>query len=264
MSARVHSRRGASALVAVGIATAIAMAGCIVFGVVAAFNPAIPAAVSDLTKTLLQVVGVAFLGACASLLTTQFQNRHAELAAEDELRREARRHTEEALRTLLTEAIDNYHRVKRARRTLRAKTGPVDRGVLDIASYDECMSVLMDVQLELEQWKRFTKSLPAYQQVVVSASRPDGRPSTLADEFATAERFLNEVLDEYAASWRSVRDASTGLPLSRFPVLCAFFDSASFRPGAAIPLSRIQHAVAASLTMTADDIDSAESGRAGR
>jgi hypothetical protein len=150
----------------------------------------------EFAKDLAQFVTISGLGGLVAFVIGNEQR------ARDEAK-QAREQQDAALKEFLAQVTATYVGIKRARRTLRAEAGALDKTArLKMAVYDEQMTALNEAQLEFEEFKWAVEAF--------ANSRFDA--TEVRKCFAHVEKYLNKVLKEY-------RDNRKSLPLEFDPTV---------------------------------------------
>ncbi|MGX1561274.1 hypothetical protein [Streptomyces sp. NPDC055506] len=213
----------------------------------------------EVAKTSLQVLAVAILGSLATLATLSFtQSRTRKEDLHDKKlerwqrrvsdRRDKRHRQDELLRSTLQATVTSYNRVKRVRRLLLAETQGSSGRSITIETYDKYMAVLIDQQLEFEQ---FTKLAPLINDerlnaAAVAASVEIKTGNSLAKHYSEIEVFLNRVIDEYQTQRYSMAGGST-FPVFHLPRLTGFLSKEEFSPGVSTHIASIVEALQVAL-----------------
>lgn len=206
----------------------------------------------EAAKTSMQVLAVAFLGSSATLATLTFTQSRAREADLHDRKLEAwqrqasdlrdhRDRQDELLRSTLQATVTSYNRVKRVRRLLLAETQGPDERTVSIKTYDKHMAVLIDQQLEFEQFKRLAPFMND-ERVNKATAGVDTEIKTgnwLAACYREIEIFLNVVIDEYQANRHSIIAGSIGFPLHDLPKLSNFLSKEGFKPGVSAQIALI-------------------------
>jgi hypothetical protein len=166
----------------------------------------------ELAKALMEVLVVVAIGAVISLAIDRYQDGQTKAAGAEATARDTRHRRDELVRATVTDAIDNYHRVKRARRLLRAQIyAGSDGDLVSLAPYDEHLAAINDAQLNFERLKRMVPLLTV----------PGAAVSSLESNLRTVEQSLGELCKEYEGKRRIVAHAGEAT-LDDLPKLRAF------------------------------------------
>ncbi|MGA8726233.1 MAG: hypothetical protein WB565_14465 [Acidimicrobiales bacterium] len=213
-----------------------------------------------MAKTALAVLAVASIGGFATLATFTFQQSRTREVEERDQRlerwrldaenaRDRRDRQDQFLRSLLTDTLTAYHRVKRVRRLIGAETTGPSGGFVTLAVYDNYISQLVDEQLEFEKFKRLAP--------FIADERINTEGHTiLRNCYAKIERSLNKVIDEYKENRQKLVGTDRRCTLDALPRLSGFIGK-EFVPDVSRQIDRIcadlQAAVLQPLVLTNPD-----------
>ncbi|HUE79398.1 MAG TPA: hypothetical protein VMN38_07185 [Sphingomicrobium sp.] len=173
----------------------------------------------EFAKALLQVGVVSVAATLLSVLVFDHQRRSA-------LRKEAAAATDkqlqfrdDVLKGTLARITVTYNGTKKARRTMRALglQRTVEKSLIRLARYDECMAEVNDAQLELEAIKSDVKtSRSAYP----SADK-------LASSLKSMEQYLGALIEEYETVRARLGDTTAEIPMRKVPRFADFVGPSS-------------------------------------
>jgi len=163
----------------------------------------------EFAKALLQVGIVSVAGTLLSVLVFDHQRRSAankEAVAAAEKQQQFR---DDALKGTLGRITTAYNSTKRARRTVRALglRKMVEKTLLRLDRYDECMADVSDAQLELEAIKSEVKTS---RTLYPSASK-------LSAALKSMEQYLGALIEEYETIRSRLSDDVCELSLTKVP-----------------------------------------------
>ncbi len=210
----------------------------------------------EAAKTSMQVIAVAILGSLATLATlsfTQSRTRDADLHDRKLERwqrqvsdlRDQRDRQNEFLRSTLQATVNSYNRVKRERRLLLAETRVSGSNIRNISLkiYDEHMAVLIDQQLEFEQFKRLAPFIDdeRLNKAIAGVDIEIKPGDLLAECYGKIENYLNAVIDEYQNQRQSMVGGSVSLAVrdTNLPKLTGFLNKSGFQPGISLHIASI-------------------------
>ncbi|RNB47423.1 hypothetical protein EDM22_12395 [Agromyces tardus] len=194
----------------------------------------------EVAKSSFQVFSVAVIGAVISLVTSYLQERQSDKRLSEAFARDLQAKEDDAVRDVLTNTIQSYNRVKRARRLMYAKTYDAGDGTMRLGVYDEYIDVLMNEQLEFERLKRMSRSVPLLSGVSIDIQ---GKKVPLHALFGSVEDYLNGVLDEYKTHRNTVALATDGASLHGLPATQRFLSGDDFWPRMADKVRNVEIAL---------------------
>jgi hypothetical protein len=112
-------------------------------------------------------------------------------ARERDQKLDQRARQDDLLRSILSDTLAWFNRVKRTRRLLKAHTGSPSGGRVTVDVYDTHMSVLIEGQLQFEWFKRVAPF------TILDERLSPAQRSALVRNYGSIETYLNHIVGEY-------------------------------------------------------------------